>query len=278
MKINSIIIVFFLSLTSCSLGVNNIFLKEKNIDRNLLHIYNIRLTKKHTQDLGGIDSKYRSGYLTKINKILENINIKYYGVADMTKILLVNTGRLISPYADPSHNIIISKGFIHYMKNNFTMSEVAALLCHESAHIINDDWYTRFKKENNQKYIDIKHRLDLRFQSIKKSDCSPKLSEKECRNSANASFSSHNYFLDKKDPYKLDTVEANNIISSSKLNDYVGFPLDVESDADKFSLNCLKKISINEESLMSLLTKMKNFNSINSGSIEQRIYNLKRKI
>lgn len=198
-------------------------------------------------------------------KIVRKISNVYYGNENHIKVF--SAGR-VPAQALPFNHILLSKEFLNYISRFMSYEEKAAVLCHESIHILNNDWKQRILKEHSYSYIDATGQWSSKtrasfypktyYNFVKKVGfIRGEMSYKEYVNFAQENFKLTASGVDDKYVVNSEKGEVNNYkIGRISLTDSQGFPLSVEMKADKEALNCLKMIGVNEINMLKILNKI----------------------
>jgi len=225
----------------------------------------------------------------KILKIHSDINMVMYGNQNKYRndsVQIIDNLNIISAEAMPNGDIVISTGFIFLLQENiFSDDELVAFLCHESSHVLNDDWGHKImiKNTNPRFFIDIKidsfprlgknillsiaGKILLGYLGRATGISSKKTS---ALGTALNSFSYNASVLHTSNP---DFKSDYDLIIPNLLNSQ-GFGLDTELTADAMAIDCLTEMKINNNALISLLKKLNNLPFVDKEQMEKRIENV----
>jgi len=272
----SLILIFL--LTSCipknTISQNEITLNKNKFNKEILNQFPNTLKKplSYTNEIKKISS-----IVNKIDKIYYK-----YSNKNKTKIRFVeespnpNIQELIT--ALPDDTILVTQKFLDLISAvPLSDNELSAIMCHESAHIFNNDWSNKFRKN----YSTIRYNTFLKvtppnvlgiglYAGWKKLFSNENVNIKQKLNQ-----STENVDMSIK---KEDIIDKGSLASLNKLS-IQDFNLNIEIGADKEALECLKTLNINPKYMRIFLKKSihNNYlqNLFNVDDVKQRILKLK---
>ena len=264
-------------LSACSYKTISIKEIEARKQAKALEKYNLYIDK----EIKSKHNEHKYNY-SKLTKSLEDINEYLYGNIDEVEIKLVANDKLQNIEALPDDSIITTTLFLDFIEaKEFTKDNIAAILCHESSHILNNDWTNRIRKENSSYVLNYSTNLNLHIPTlsdlaflggkylITKSFFKKDIKFKEY-------VSENKQILFQPNDEKDIKISQKNHSIPLNLLDSQGFKLDVEIAADKKAIECLKGIGINQNNMMIVLNKLLKSKKGKWYRLKTRIYNLKR--
>lgn len=223
--------VFYIYLLLLLISCSNEIIQPKNVDISRAIKSNFKDELSNTTS-----AEYKNSLFLK--NILKRINNKNYGDKNYINLIIINN-LVESNIATTDKDILISKAFIDEFLNFFNENDFFAVLCHESSHILNEDWKIMLRNSYS-KY----------------------------------GFTSKIFIsgLVANNDEKSKEVK----IPIKNYKKFYGFPPEVEFRADRDAEICLKEFSINYD-LINTLNKTINFAKIDETSKEnlrKRIRNI----
>lgn len=276
--VNFVIFIVIVLLSGCSYKTISINEIEARKQSKALAKYNFYIDKKIKFN----PYEYKNNYI-KLTKSLNNINRYFYGNIDEVEIKLVGNDKSPIIEALPDDSIITTTLFLDFIEaKEFTKEHIAASLCHEASHILNNDWTNRIREENSSYAFDYSTNVNLHLPTlsdagsiiggfiIRKSFINKNIKFQDyVSESTPLLFSQHNHEKDIKIT-KLDGYLPINFLDSQ------GFSLDIEFAADEKAIECLKGIGINKNNMIRVLEKLLDANTGKKDRLTKRINNLKR--
>lgn len=275
--VNFVIFIVIVMLSACSYKTISINEIEARKQAKALEKYNLYIDKEIKSKLN--EHKYN---YSKLTKSLEDINEYLYGNIDEVEIKLVANDKLQNIEALPDDSIITTTDFLEFIEaKEFTKDNIAAILCHESSHILNNDWTNRIREENSSNTLNYSTSLNLHIPTLNDVGAlvggfiiTKSFLKKDIKFKDYVSENQHTVFQSN-DEEDIKITEKNHSIPLNLL-DSQGFKLDVEIAADKKAIECLKGIGINQNNMMIVLNKLLKSKKGKWYRLKTRIYNLKR--
>jgi len=217
--------------------------------------------------------KYSEKYkieMTLIETILSDINSKLYGSFNKNAISVYFVKDNIKmAMALPNDNILVTTNFLEAIKENyFTKDEIKAIMCHESSHILNDDWTNSFRDTYSSIDYQIVMPDPISFFSsygLTKLLSSKNIGLKEYSDiyaslAMQSSFTNENNGMQTKINKNLDVSFF-----------IQGFPLEMEIEADRMAKECLSTINVNSINMSKVLEKLLTLEEVHHPDIKTRL-------
>jgi len=192
-----------------------------------------------------------------VKNILYKINNYWYNKKNEVALTLVKVEKTpIMALGLPNGNILISTLFLDAIIDEvFNKDEITAIICHESAHILNDDWGNRYSV--NSSYLDFNTYYSIHVPNVGSIAFGYLLTkffinkDVNFKNYVNTSIAQQHLFVAEKDKIKLGEGSLD-----FNLMTLQGFPLSVEINADTIAMECLDGLGINNNSMSSAINKL----------------------
>lgn len=269
--------IFLILLIGCSESI--VVTPEKKAVESILHsVFNKRSG-------GGLRELSNSiPHEKKIIQVVANISNIYYG----NKIhMTVFAGGAAPAQALPFNTILLSEKFLKYISRSMTYEEQSAILCHESMHILNNDWQQRIIKEKSYSYREATGQWKTKTRVAFYPKSLYEISKKAGFIRGSITYEGYKKYIledfktsagSTNDHYVTDKTKGvlhEYKVGKSMLTDSQGFALAVEMQADEEALECLGKINVNKINMLKVLKKINNKNlSSFHARIDKRIENL----
>ena len=208
--------------------------------------------------------------MSLIQTILLNINSKLYGNINknVMNIYFVQDNIKMA-MALPNDNILVTTNFLEAIKENyFTEDEVKAIICHESAHILNDDWTNSFRDTYNS--IDYQIVMPNLLSFFSSYGLTKLLSKQDIGlkdySDIYASLAMQSSFTDE-DNGMMTKINKNFDVSFF----IQGFPLIMEIEADRMARECLSDIHVDAINMSKVLEKLLILEEVYHPDIQKRL-------
>lgn len=253
MKIHlSFFILFLFLLLSCEHHV--ISLPQELIEVKKKEYLRMRISK---------NTLYKEENAGFYKNILSKINKAYYNNKDVVNIYRVIGDPILYPSIEalPNDNILINGDLLEI--NTFNINDIAAILCHESAHIINGDWNNAIRKNSEKLSFNFERNVEYNhnfFFSRKK------ITSKAVKN--------HEREKNKVVKNRGDILYNNSGILNVRVLNPQDFPIEDEYQADIDAIKCLDIIGIEYKISETIKKTMKEIKRSNKSDLMKRLNRL----
>lgn len=207
-----------------------------------------------------------------LNNIISKINKSFFGI-DVIELHIVKEDSGGMATALPNNNLLITTYFLDAISDFFTEEEVTAIMCHESSHILNDDWTNNFRKT----YFTLNYSITV------PDPIGFNIGYLLSKAFGGLSGISYKEYIEIHNKYSM---ELNTMMKdySSVLNKGTmdfdlfllqGFPIEVEKEADRMTKTCLDELNIDSINMLNVLKKLKTLDKVNLEAMDIRITHLR---
>jgi len=244
---------YFIISTFFLIGCSQVTTPHYEIDRKKGEVNRLILSnfpKKIELDNAEYEHKIKL-----VQNILYQVNNSLYQNPYETKAIFIDTENGMAT-ALPSDTILFTTKFLEAVQTIFTKDETTAIICHESAHILNDDWGESFR--DNSSYFD--YTISGKIETPNLGGIAvgygltrllyPHKSDMNFKEYLSASaYTQGTYQYKEEDELTKGDLDFN-------LLSMQGFSVETEINTDNDALTCLKQLNINPKSMYSALRKI----------------------
>ena len=207
-----------------------------------------------------------------VQNILYKVNNSLYNNPYEVKARFVkNKDSMATALADDS--ILFTTHLLDAVETIFTKDELTAIICHESAHILNDDWGDRFR--DNSSYLEYKIQGKIETPNLIEVVGGygltrllyPGKSKMKFKEYLSLGATQQMSTYEDKDTLKKGDFDINLLLIQ-------GFPLETEFNADHEALGCLSDLNIDSKNMISVLKKISNLEKNQNSQVKSRIKKL----
>jgi len=207
-----------------------------------------------------------------VQNILYKINTHLYDYPYEVKAKFVKTKYgMATALADDT--ILFTTHFLDAVRDYFTKDEVVALICHESVHILNDDWGKNFR--DNSTYIDYKIQGKIETPNLIGVAVGYGLTRLLYPGKSNMKFKE---YISVEGTQQISTYEDKDTLSKGDFNfnllSIQNFSIETEMNTDAEALSCLRALNIDSKNMISVLQKIARLEKDENNQIENRIKKL----
>ncbi len=258
----------FLFLVGCSektTSVSQINTLKSRANQQILSQYPHTISHKN---------KFYQKKINSINKHLSDVNKYLYGNSYEVRARFVQSKNPFElAFVLPDDTFMVTDVLMDVMGDTFTDDEVVALVCHESAHILNGDWGERYRENTSYVNYSVSYSVDVpnplelaagyaltnltHSKKMKPSEYLKEASKQKALSSDS-----------EKTTFTKGTVDVNTLTIQ-------GFPLSDELNADKIAVKCLYSLGVDTNSLTTFLQKLVDSGGYKNDQLLTRIKKLK---
>lgn len=208
-----------------------------------------------------------------VKNILYKVNNYLYSNPYEVKTRFVKTEHSMA-IALADDTILFTTLFLDAIIGNFfTKNEITAIVCHESAHILNDDWGNSFR--DNSSYLDYKVQGKIETPNLIGVAAGYGLTRLLYPSKSNMKFKE---YLSLGATQQMSTYEDKDTLSKGDFNinllSIQGFSVETEMNTDNEALKCLSDLNIDSKNMINVLQKISLLEKNENSQVENRIKKL----
>ena len=260
------LIIFLLLFIGCSEKTTS-FSEINQQKRNSTHIILSQFKNKINHNNPEYQHKMKL-----VQNILYKVNSSLYGNPHEVKARFVNTKfGMATALADDT--ILFTTHFLDAVVAYFTKDEVTAIVCHELAHLTNDDWGESFR--DNSTYLDYTVAGKIETPNLGGVVAGYGLTRLLYPGKSKMKFKE---YLSVASTQQVSTYEDKDTLSKGDFNfnllSIQGFSIETEINADNEALGCLSDLNIDSKNMINVLQKISLLEKNGNSQVESRIKKL----